>query len=106
MAGWSNLWLAGFASALVYCALHVATRHFSLARVLAVLRASLSDQSPIRYTRLCVALFARHYFYSHRVAHLMTSNQALQPTATRFAFTFFMTKAVPEILSRALTSRG
>jgi hypothetical protein len=34
------------------------------------------------------------------------SNQALQPTATRCASTFFMTKTVPEIISRALGSRG
>jgi hypothetical protein len=35
-----------------------------------------------------------------------TSNKALQPTATRSAFTFFMIKTVQEILSRAPGSRG
>jgi hypothetical protein len=34
------------------------------------------------------------------------SNKALQPTATRYAFTFFMAKTVPEIFSRAPGSRG
>jgi hypothetical protein len=34
------------------------------------------------------------------------SNKALQPTATRCAFTFFMTKSVLEICSRAPGSRG
>ena len=34
------------------------------------------------------------------------SNQALQPTATRCAFTFSMIKTVPEFFSRALGSRG
>jgi hypothetical protein len=33
-------------------------------------------------------------------------NQSLQPTATRCAFTFFMTETVPEIFSRAPCSRG
>jgi hypothetical protein len=33
-------------------------------------------------------------------------NQALQPTATRYALTFFMTKTVLEIVSRAPGSRG
>lgn len=68
MVGWSYVWLGRSGSALVYCGLHVTARHFALVRVLAVLRASLSDQSPIRYTSLCVALFARHYFHSRRVA--------------------------------------
>ncbi len=35
-----------------------------------------------------------------------TSNQSLQPTATRCATSFFMTKTVPEIISLALGSRG
>jgi hypothetical protein len=34
------------------------------------------------------------------------ANQSLQPTATRCAFTFFMTKTVPEIISLAPRSRG
>ena len=34
------------------------------------------------------------------------SNQALQPTATRCAFTFFMTKTFREISNRAPGSRG
>jgi hypothetical protein len=38
--------------------------------------------------------------------HTLWPNQALQPTATRYTFTFFMTKTVPEIFSRALGSRG
>jgi len=83
MASWSDFWLARSGSALFYCSVHFATRYFSLARVLAVLRASLSDQSPIRYTSLCVALFARHYLHSRRVTQLMTSNQALERTADR-----------------------
>lgn len=33
-------------------------------------------------------------------------SQALQPTATRCAFKFFMTETVPEISSRAPSSRG
>jgi hypothetical protein len=33
-------------------------------------------------------------------------NQALQPTATRCAFTFFMTKILLEIYRRAPGSRG
>jgi len=33
-------------------------------------------------------------------------NQALQPTATRCAPTFFMIKTVPEFFSRAPASRG
>ena len=33
-------------------------------------------------------------------------NQALQPTATRCAFTFFMIKTVLEIFGRAPGSRG
>jgi len=33
-------------------------------------------------------------------------NQALQPTATRCAFTFFMIKTVQEIFSRVVGSRG
>ncbi len=37
---------------------------------------------------------------------IIGSNQSLQPTATRCAFTFFMIKTVPEIFSRALGSRG
>ena len=35
-----------------------------------------------------------------------SSNQALQPTATRCAFTFFMIKRVPDIFSLAPGSRG
>jgi hypothetical protein len=34
------------------------------------------------------------------------SNKSLQPTATRCAFSFFMTKPVPEIISLAPDSRG
>ena len=39
-------------------------------------------------------------------SHHARSNQALQPTATHCAFTFFMTKTVPEFSSRAPGSRG
>jgi len=38
--------------------------------------------------------------------NLNSSNQSLQPTATRCAFTFFMIKIVQEIFSRAPGSRG
>jgi len=37
---------------------------------------------------------------------MISSNQKLQPTATRCASTFFMIKTGPEIFSRAPGSRG
>jgi hypothetical protein len=43
---------------------------------------------------------------SYRCIHKKPSNQALQPTATRCAFSFFMTKIVPEIFSCAPGSHG
>jgi hypothetical protein len=38
--------------------------------------------------------------------HFRSPNQSLQPTATRCAFSFFMTKTVSEIISLVPGSRG
>jgi hypothetical protein len=41
-----------------------------------------------------------------RMLSRLRSNQSLQPTATRCAFSFFMTKILQEIFSLAPGSRG
>jgi hypothetical protein len=47
------------------------------------------------------------FLYGYLLASdAVPSNQALQPTATRCMFTFFMIKTVLEILSRAAGSHG
>jgi hypothetical protein len=56
--------------------------------------------------------FVRNYPRTAKLYHAWvasprhTSNQSLQSTATRYAFSFFMTKTVPEIFSLAPGSRG
>ena len=42
----------------------------------------------------------------HMCTHFRSPNQPLQPTATRCAFSFFMTKTVSEIISLVPGSRG
>src|SRR6476469_2936105 len=56
--------------------------------------------------------FVRNYPRTAKLYHAWgasprhTSNQSLHSTATRYAFSFFMTKTVPEIFSLAPGSRG